>query len=75
MNTVFLNEICSIKNVNEKREVCGSQSEENCIEIAKGDIDNCKSEEEWRRSVPFRSSYSQRQCSFCPELSTNERKD
>ena len=47
MNTVFLNEICSNKNLNKKREVCGSQSEENCIEIAKGDIVNHKSEDEW----------------------------
>lgn len=38
MKTVFLNKTCNIKNINEKREACGSQFEENCIEIAKGDI-------------------------------------
>lgn len=36
---VFLKEIGSIKIINEQRKVCGCQSEENCVEVAKGDAD------------------------------------
>lgn len=71
---MFLKEIGTIKIINEQRKVCGSQSEANCVEIAKGDTETIKVKMNAEGLFPLGHRILGDNAP-CLEMSTNERKD